>query len=106
MEIFVQFLKGKKETVNGLAGLGDLYVSSAGGRNSKMGALIGDGIVFSKAKKNKMPTVTVEGAELIFEIGKKVKEDFDDKTLPLMIAMINAIIEDKRLEIKWENFNL
>ena len=105
MEIFVEFLKGKKETVKGLAGLGDLYVSSAGGRNSKMGALIGDGMVFSQAKKNKMPTVTVEGAELIFEIGKKVKEDFDDKTLPLMIAMINAIIEDKEIKIKWENFN-
>ena len=105
MEIFVEFLKGKKETVNGLAGLGDLYVSASGGRNSKMGSLIGDGIVYSQAKKNKMPTVTVEGAELIFEIGKKVKEDFDDKKLPLMIAMINAVIEDKILEIKWENFN-
>jgi len=105
MEIFVEFLKGKKETVSGLAGLGDLYVSAAGGRNSKMGALIGDGIIFSEAKKNKMPNVTVEGAELIFEIGKKVKEDFDDKKLPLMIAMIDTIINDKKLEIKWENFN-
>jgi glycerol-3-phosphate dehydrogenase (NAD(P)+) len=105
MEIFVEFLKGKKETVKGLAGLGDLYVSAAGGRNSKMGALIGDGVVFSNAKKNNMPNVTVEGAELIFEIGKKVKKDFDEKKLPLMIAMINSIIYDKKLEIKWENFN-
>ena len=105
MEVFAEFLKGKKETVKGLAGLGDLYVSAAGGRNSKMGAFIGEGIVFSEAKKTKMPNVTVEGAELIFEIGKKVKEDFDDKKLPLMIAMINAILEDKKLDIKWENFN-
>ena len=105
MEVFVDFLKGKKETVNGLAGLGDLYVSSAGGRNSKMGALIGEGIVFSKAKKNNMPNVTVEGAELIFEIGEKVKKDFDENKLPLMIAMINAILEDKKLEVKWEKFN-
>jgi len=105
MELFVEFLKGKKETVNGLAGLGDLYVSSAGGRNSKMGSLIGGGLTFSEAKRNKMPNVTIEGAELIFEIGKKIKEDFDEKKLPLMIAMINAILEDKKLEIKWENFN-
>ena len=104
MEIFVEFLKGKTETVKGLAGLGDLYVSSAGGRNSKMGAFIGEGIVFSKAKKDKMPKETVEGAELIFEIGNKIKEDFDDKKLPLMIAMINSILDDKKLEIKWENF--
>jgi len=104
MEIFAEFLKGKKETVKGLAGLGDLYVSAAGGRNSKMGAFIGEGMIFSEAKKNKMPNVTVEGAELIFEIGKKVKEDFDDKKLPLMIAMIDAILEDKKLDIKWRNF--
>jgi len=105
MEIFSEFLEGKKETVKGLAGLGDLYVSAAGGRNSKMGSFIGEGIIFSEAKKNKMPNVTIEGAELIFEIGKKVKEDFDEKKLPLMVAMINAILEDKKLEIKWENFN-
>ena len=52
-----------------------------------------------------MPNVTVEGAELIFEIGNKVKKDFDDKKLPLMIAMIDAILKDKKLDIKWENFN-
>jgi hypothetical protein len=52
-----------------------------------------------------MPDITVEGADLIFEIGRKVKEDFDEKKLPLMIAMINAILEDKKLEIKWENFS-
>ena len=52
-----------------------------------------------------MTNVTVEGAVLANEIAKKVKEDFDEKTLPLMIAMINTIIEDKKLEIKWKNFN-
>jgi len=105
MELFTEFLNGKKETVNGLAGLGDLYVSSSGGRNSKMGSFIGEGIIFSEARKNKMPNITVEGAELIFEIGAKVKEDFNEKKLPLMIAMINAILEDKKLDIKWENFD-
>ena len=105
MELFTEFLNGKKETVNGLAGLGDLYVSSSGGRNSKMGSFIGEGIIFSEARKNKMPNITVEGAELIFEIGAKVKEDFNEKKLPLMIAMINAILEDKKLDIKCENFD-
>ena len=104
MEIFTEFLKGKKETVKGLAGLGDLYVSAAGGRNSKMGAFIGEGIIFSQAKKTKMPNVTVEGAELIFEIGKKVTEDFNEKELPLMIAMIHSIMQDKKLSIKWNFF--
>jgi glycerol-3-phosphate dehydrogenase (NAD(P)+) len=104
MEIFVEHLKGKKETVKGLAGLGDLYVSSGGGRNSKMGSYIGKGMTFSEAKKKKMEKVTVEGADLAIEIAKKVNQDFDKKTLPLMLGMINAIAEDKKLEIDWNYF--
>ena len=105
MEIFVEHLKGKKETVKGLAGLGDLYVSSGGGRNSKMGSYIGEGMTFSEAKKTKMEKVTVEGADLAIEIGKKVNQDFDKKKLPLMLGMINAIMEDKKLELDWQYFN-
>ena len=104
MEVFVEHLNGKKETVKGLAGLGDLYVSSGGGRNAKMGSYIGEGLTFSEAKKTKMMEVTVEGADLAKEIGKKVNEDFNNKKLPLMLAMINAIVEDKKLELDWEAF--
>jgi len=104
MEIFVEHLKGKKETVKGLAGLGDLYVSSGGGRNAKMGAYIGEGLTFSEAKKTKMEKVTVEGADLAKEIAKKVNEDFDEEKLPLMLGMINAIVDDKQLKLNWEAF--
>ena len=104
MEIFVEHLKGKKETVKGLAGLGDLYVSSGGGRNAKMGSYIGEGLTFSEAKKNKMKNVTVEGADLAKEISKKVNEDFSQKKLPLMLGMINAIVDDKELDLDWEAF--
>ena len=104
MEVFVEHLKGKKETVKGLAGLGDLYVSSGGGRNAKMGAYIGEGLTFSQAKKTKMEKVTVEGADLAKEISIKVNQDFDQKTLPLMLGMINAIVDDKKLELDWEAF--
>ena len=104
MEIFVEHLEGKKETVKGLAGLGDLYVSSGGGRNAKMGAYIGEGLTFSEAKKTKMEKVTVEGADLAKEISEKVNEDFNEKQLPLMLGMINAIVEDKKLELNWEAF--
>jgi glycerol-3-phosphate dehydrogenase (NAD(P)+) len=104
MEIFVEHLKGRKETVKGLAGLGDLYVSSGGGRNAKMGSYIGEGMTFSEAKKNKMEKVTVEGADLAISIAKKIKQDFDEKKLPLMIGMINSIVEDKKLKLDWESF--
>ena len=104
MEVFVKHLNGKKETVNGLAGLGDLYVSSGGGRNAKRGSYIGEGLIFSKAKKEKMQKVTVEGADLAKEISIKVNQDFNKKELPLMLAMINAIVDDKKLELDWELF--
>ena len=69
-----------------------------------MGSFIGEGLTFSEAKKTKMQNVTVEGADLAFEIAKKVNEDFDEKKLPLMLGMINAIVEDKKLQFNWEAF--
>ena len=104
MITFVEKLKGKKETVIGLAGIGDLYVSADGGRNSKMGEHLGQGMTFQEAKKTKMPNITVEGADLALEIGPKIKKDFDTKTLPLMISMIDTICEEKPLKINWKNF--
>jgi len=104
MITFVEKLKGKKETVIGLAGIGDLYVSADGGRNSKMGEHLGQGMTFQEAKKAKMPNITVEGADLALEIGPKIKKDFDTKTLPLMISMIDTICEEKPLKINWKNF--
>ena len=104
MIIFVEKLKGKKETVMGLAGIGDLYVSADGGRNSKMGEYLGQGMTFKEAKETKMPNDTVEGADLVLEIGEKVKSDFDNKTLPLMTSMINTICDEAPLKFDWKNF--
>ena len=104
MIIFTEKLKGKKETVMGLAGIGDLYVSADGGRNSKMGEYLGQGMTFKEAKKTKMPNDTIEGADLALEIGTKVKSDFDKKTLPLMTSVINSICDEKPLKIDWKNF--
>jgi len=104
MIIFVEKLKGKKDTVLGLAGIGDLYVSADGGRNSKMGEYLGQGMTFKQAKKIKMLHETVEGADLGLEIGDKLINDFDSKTLPLMTAMINTICYEKPLKVEWKNF--
>ena len=51
-----------------------------------------------------MEKITVEGADLAREIAVKVNQDFDQKTLPLMLGMINAIVDDKKLELDWEAF--
>ena len=53
VEILI-IIKGKTETVYGLAGLGDIYVSVSGGRNSKMGKYLGQGYLYKEAKKKFM----------------------------------------------------
>ena len=106
MIIFTENLNGRKDTVIGLAGIGDLYVSADGGRNSKMGYYLGQGLSFKKAKKEKMSNDTVEGADLAYEIGEKVKRDFNIKKLPLMNAIIDTICEEKILKVEWKNFKL
>ena len=101
MEYLIQYFKGKKETVRGLAGLGDLYVSAVGGRNSKMGEYLGKGFSFKNAKKKFMKNDTVEGDDLANEIAKKKKKTINKKKIPLMIALLNSITKNKKLKINY-----
>jgi glycerol-3-phosphate dehydrogenase (NAD(P)+) len=98
---FVSHYGGKAETVYGLAGLGDLYVSAIGGRNSMMGKYLGEGYLYKDAKEKFMKNITVEGAQLALEIGPKILQDLNPKHFPLMFSMLNTICENKKLEIDW-----
>ena len=101
MEYLIQHFKGKKETVRGLAGLGDLYVSAVGGRNSKMGEYLGKGFSFKIAKKKFMKNDTIEGADLANEIAPYISKKINKKKIPLMIALLNAITKNKKLTINY-----
>ena len=101
MEYLIQHFNGKKETVRGLAGLGDLYVSAVGGRNSKMGEYLGKGFSFKNAKKKFMRNDTVEGADLANEIAPYILKKINKKKIPLMIALLNAITKNNKLKIKY-----
>ena len=98
---FVSHYGGKAETVYGLAGLGDLYVSTIGGRNSLMGKYLGEGYLYNDAKEKFMKNITVEGAQLALEIGPKILQDLNPKNFPLMFSMLKTICENKKLEINW-----
>ena len=98
---FVCYYGGKSETVYGLAGLGDLYVSVIGGRNSMMGKYLGQGYLYKDAKELFMKDITVEGAELAFEIGPKILKDLKAKEFPLMFSILNTICQNQKLEINW-----
>jgi glycerol-3-phosphate dehydrogenase (NAD(P)+) len=97
MIYITKYFKGKIETALGLAGVGDLYVSAAGGRNSKMGSYLGQGYTFKNAKRKFMPNETVEGEQLAREIAPFVLKKIQQKKIPLMTKLIKSIINNKKL---------
>ena len=102
MVYLTKFFKGKEKTVYGLAGVGDLYVSAVGGRNSKMGEFLGKGFTFKNAKKRFMSNDTIEGAELVSEIGKQILNKVNNKKIPLMVDLIKSILKNRKLNIRWQ----
>ena len=90
----------------GLAGAGDLFVTCQGGRNGRMGRLLGRGLRYREAKATHMPDDTVEGAELALAVGPTLTEwcatgRLDPDTVPLSRALIDAICHDHPFEIPW-----
>ena len=100
MKYLIKYFKGKNETILGLAGVGDLYVSAAGGRNSKMGGYLGKGFTFKIAKKRFMPKDTVEGEQLAREIAPYIFKKINKSKVPLMTNLLKTIISNKKLKIK------
>ena len=97
MKFLIKYFKGDSSTILGLAGIGDLYVSAIGGRNSKMGDFLGKGFTFATAKKKFMPRDTVEGEQLAREIAPYILRKIDKKKIPLMYHLLKTIIHNKKV---------
>ena len=97
MKFLIKYFKGDESTILGLAGVGDLYVSAVGGRNSKMGHYLGKGYTFKSAKKKFMPRDTVEGEQLAREIAPFILRKINKKKIPLMHHMLKTILNDKKI---------
>jgi len=105
---FMELLGGEPETPYGLAGVGDMFVTSMGGRNVKVGWMVGSGLRFSEAR-GRMLGVTLEGAAAIEVIGGALPklavrglvapEDF-----PLMRYLHSVVGADEPLDIPWSTF--
>ena len=97
----VEYAGGRQETVLSLPAAGDLYVTSMGGRNGRMGRLLGMGMTYSDAKTKHMSEDTIEGAELAMAIGPTVERmvldgKLDGTRLPLLRTMIQIVCNDAR----------
>ena len=97
MKFLIKYFKGDQTTILGLAGIGDLYVSAVGGRNSKMGDYLGKGFTFAAAKKKFMPKDTVEGEQLAREIAPYILKKINKKNIPLMSHLLKTIIYNKKI---------
>jgi len=98
---------GRPETAYGLAGVGDMYVTSAGGRNVRVGRLIGAGMTFSEAHA-RLGHITLEGAAAIKVLGgalpKLTERGVVEPTdFPLLRALYEVIGKDQPLHIPWSS---
>ena len=105
----VDLMGGQRRSVFTLPGAGDLYVTSMGGRNSRMGRLLGLGMRYSAAKAAHMADDTIEGAQLAQAIGPTVEQmiangKLDPATVPLMRTMIDIVCHDAPVDIPWDAF--
>jgi glycerol-3-phosphate dehydrogenase (NAD(P)+) len=105
---FMELLGGEPGTPYGLAGVGDMFVTSMGGRNVKVGRLVGSGLLFSEAR-GRMPGVTLEGAAAIEVIGgalPKLAERgiIDPGDFPLMRHLHSVVASDEPLDMPWSTF--
>ncbi|CAB1057908.1 hypothetical protein D1BOALGB6SA_2664 [Olavius sp. associated proteobacterium Delta 1] len=106
---FVKILGGQIDSVFGLAGAGDLYVTCQAGRNGRMGKLLGTGLLYREAKSKHMPDDTIEGAELALVIGRTLKQLIDkgaiaQKAVPLTESIVEAVCDNQPLLIPWDRF--
>ena len=109
IKYLLDYMGGEAESVYGLAGVGDLYVTCQAGRNRRMGRLLGAGLRYNEAKAKYMPEDTVEGAELALTIAPTVRRLVDQKRLDraalvLGITIMDAICNDQPMRIPWKRF--
>jgi glycerol-3-phosphate dehydrogenase (NAD(P)+) len=105
----VEYLGGQRHSVTSLPGAGDFYTTCQGGRNSRMGRLIGLGMGYRQAKAQHMPEDTVEGAELALAIEPTMEAlvaqgELDGTALPLLRAVIEVVCHEKPPHIPWDAF--
>lgn len=99
-------LGGTAESVWGMPGVGDLYVTCQAGRNSRLGNALGRGLTYQEAKAGPLKDETVEGAELGVAVASSLHGMIAAKTLqaddvPLTLALLSALTQNQPFEPPW-----
>jgi glycerol-3-phosphate dehydrogenase (NAD(P)+) len=108
MRQMVTLLGGRPETPYALAGVGDLFVTSTGGRNIRVGRLLGSGLRMSEARV-RMGDITLEGAAAIQVIGGALPKLTDrgvigPEDFPLLRQLHAVVGQDQPPAMPWSAF--
>jgi glycerol-3-phosphate dehydrogenase (NAD(P)+) len=102
----VEIMGGGANSVAGLAGVGDQYVTCAGGRTVRLGRLLGAGLTYTEAVFE-MAGETLEGAYVVKQMAEALPVWGRDGVirrdeLPLMRLLCQLITGDAKLDIPFD----
>jgi glycerol-3-phosphate dehydrogenase (NAD(P)+) len=108
--VLARALGGSAESVWGMPGAGDLYVTCMAGRNSRLGNALGRGMTYAQAMAGPLKGETVEGAELGISVAGSIKAmvkagTVDGEKLPMTFALLATLTENKAFDPPWKNFH-
>lgn len=93
---------------NIFVGLGDLYVTVFGGRNRKLGALLGQGYTYNESME-KLPGITMEGVVISRRTAKAVEQLADAGKVnaadfPLLWHIKELLDDEVTVNVPWKAF--
>jgi glycerol-3-phosphate dehydrogenase (NAD(P)+) len=107
MMVLVKILGGSPESVWGMPGVGDLYVTCQAGRNSRLGQHLGRGLSYAEIKQGPMKQDTIEGAELGITVSESIHAmikigKIDKRNLPLTLALLQTLTKNALFNPPWD----
>jgi len=108
MRRMTAIMGGRPETADGLPAVGDCYVTSAGGRNVRVGKLLGAGVGFTEAWEQ-LGHPTLEGAAAIRVIGDALPKltqrgVIGEREFPLLRHLHEVVALERPLDMPWSSF--
>jgi glycerol-3-phosphate dehydrogenase (NAD(P)+) len=108
MDRMLQVVGGTRAFAYGLPGAGDLYVTCRRGRSLRLGTLLGQGHTYAQAREI-MAGETVEAAACVKVMGRALpglveRGVLDRDELPLMRALVRAVVDGQAIELPLEAF--